>query len=357
MLKLLSPIVICLAVFLPASRNSLDVLHSVTGLIESFGDNFDHHKAVLAAKLPSLSGFPFLNNLELVPKGTPSYSSHFCFGKDTIVHLGRGNPKFYQFSAIQDPDHPICIFRNLVWDESEHFVYYQAPGTATDPAISSLRMYTQFGVGFTIQQALIPQSLQVVGDSRTAHLFSQVNPQFSWTTDTPGHSFDFVWSAFQAMVRTGLLSPRNKLVVLHRSTRPDTIFYDCLFCTLLGDVVHIDSMHKNIVFPLAVLNAAKTTQMSFPSFTSNFYFSLFKLRAKAIKGLQEPPLAPAGAKLRVGIHKKEGGHAFLNHDEIMAHLRMRDNLEVIELKAFNFTTENAELAAIDSLDIYITPGL
>jgi hypothetical protein len=228
-------------------------------------------------------------------------------------------------------------------------VYHQNPNSGQ--RFLPKHFLSNYGARLRIDYESIERPWQVYSDNASEALFfSSVPAQMAWTTSTPGHSFDFVWGVFQAMVRTGLLSPKNKLVLLHST--------DCLFCTLLGKVLHLTAIPPNSRLPLVVFNKVKTSQMTFPTLRSDLYFPLFKLRSKAIKGLFEPKTSFQDSKklVRIGIHRKLGGHAFLNHDEIVGYLKLRRNLQVIELGDFDDTTENAELRVINSLDIYMLPS-
>jgi hypothetical protein len=130
----------------------------------------------------------------------------------------------------------------------------------------------------------------------------------------------------------------------------------CGFCSLFGEVVRLQLLPKHMLFPTVVMHKVKNTRMSFPTLTSDLYFSLFKSYSQTQKQVQEPALATIESKIRVGVHRKQGGHAFLNHEEIVTYLRRRENIEVVEITGLNSSTEDLEFQFANRLDIYLAPG-
>jgi hypothetical protein len=155
-----------------------------------------------------------------------------------------------------------------------------------------------------------------------------------------------MWRVYNAMLSTGLLSMKNRVVYFDD-------FSGCKFCSLMGKG-HSFSQLYNSTVPLAVLVKYQQGGYYFPQLESPAYFSFFKQRALRVISLE--PTLRSGTHV-VGVFKKSGSgsHGFTNHDSIVKHLKWR-GFEVIEIVHPENMTVREEITLMQKMDVFLTPS-
>jgi hypothetical protein len=306
-----------------------------------------------------------------------NFSTHFCSGGSA--------PEVFWTTTFKPTDwtQRSCVFRNLVWNGIDSFVYY------FDPARKAIWDFEQgsgrpvsggemnatlletmlYGVKFTFEAGPIPSNVERADsghpyDDQSA--FVLATPGEVANYDNIGHVLgDFVWPLFSRLAHMRMLSVDNQILyhpplVWHKSHPPknegDIVGESFLQAMTTRPVQRLADHARPTRFHL--LHAGRSLPFHITAkspFHSGILGALVKDHTFRVMGLWEP--LPRNPRPMIAVRLKPDRHRILNSDELADHLRGRyPGAEVVVFAAEDFKRRSLEeLRFMSTLDVYITP--
>lgn len=299
------------------------------------------------------------------------YSSHFC--------SGGSSPEVFWSSKFESIDwtQRSCVFRSLVWNGRDSFVYYFDPSRkgvwdfekGSGRPIAGGDMNTTligrmlYGVKFTFVAGPIPANVSAdpsipASDNQSAYILAI--PAEVGNYDNIGHVLgDFVWPLFCRMAQMRMLSVNNvflyHLPPPHPSNRPiiGHAFLQALTTRPLQRLSdHVRPTRYHLLHAGRSHPFVKTGKSPF---LSGILGALVKEQAFRVMNLFEP--LPQNNRPKIAIRLKPRRHRILNAEILANHLKNRyPGAEVVAFAAENFKRDSLdELRFMSTLDVYITP--
>ena len=277
------------------------------------------------------------------------YSSHFCFGGEVF----NDEKKTIEIDWFLRR----CLFRNVGLDQKGKIVYHVPPEKRATLEFAKISFSRFFPATLAISKDPISKA-----NYETRHFGKQnsedkclIFADDSDRTFLVGHDFDAIWSTFNAMAATQILSLENEVILVRRKSRREA--EGKVWFTLARRVKLFESFlkeHPDNLLPLILLANKQRSLITFPTFTNSFLPKLYRDRALAVLNISVPIRNPQPI---ICLKGKNYRHTFLNHKTTLEHLsKQYNNSKVIEFWAYRRTNLAEEIKLMLSTDVFITPG-